>query len=102
MKTKIVLFSIFCLFVFPAISIAGTGSQQHPIAGTYSTDFQEMTLQINGNWVTGTYKHRNGRVEGTLNGNTLTGIWTQSNGKGRLEFVFNNDFSAFTGQISKT
>jgi hypothetical protein len=50
--------------------------------------------------VTGTYKHRDGRIEGTLNGNALTGWWYQSNGKGRLEFVFNNDFSAFTGKWS--
>ena len=100
MKKKIVLFSIICLFAFPAISNAGTGAQQHPIAGTYSTDFQDMTLQINGNRVTGTYKHRNGKVEGTLNGKILTGTWTQSNGRGRLEFVFNNDFTAFTGKWS--
>lgn len=98
MKKKIVLFSIFCLFAFTSISNSGTGSQQHPIAGTYSTDFQEMTLQVNGNRVTGTYKHRNGKVEGTLNGNILTGTWTQSNGSGRMEFVFNSNFSAFTGK----
>jgi len=68
------------------------------IEGTYKTDFNEMTLHINGNRVTGTYKYKDGRVEGTLNGHTLTGTWTQSNGKGRLVFVFNSDFSAFTGK----
>jgi len=68
------------------------------IDGTYNTDFKEMTISSNGNKVTGTYKHANGRIEGILNGNILTGWWYQSNGKGRLVFVFNADFSAFTGK----
>lgn len=66
--------------------------------GTYTTDFNEMTLQQSGNKVTGTYKYSNGVIEGTLNGKILTGTWTQSNGKGKLVFVFNNDFSAFSGK----
>jgi len=68
------------------------------ISGTYTTDFNEMTLQQSGNKVTGTYKYSNGVIEGTLNGKILTGTWTQSNGKGKLVFVFNNDFSAFSGK----
>lgn len=68
------------------------------IKGTYKSDFNELTLHINGNRVTGTYKYKNGRVEGTLNGQTLTGTWTQSNGKGRLQFVFSDDFSSFQGK----
>mgnify|MGYP001355679772 CR=1 FL=1 len=68
------------------------------ISGAYTTDFNEMTLQQSGNKVTGTYKYSNGVIEGTLNGKILTGTWTQSNGKGKLVFVFNNDFSAFSGK----
>lgn len=68
------------------------------IAGTYKTDFDEMTLSISGNKVTGTYKWKDGRIEGTLNGTTLTGWWYQSNGKGRFIFNFNSTFTAFTGK----
>ena len=68
------------------------------INGVYNTDFQEMTLQIDGDHVTGTYKWSDGRIDGTLLGHTLTGWWTQSNGKGRFVFEFNSDFSAFTGK----
>lgn len=68
------------------------------IEGTYSSDFNELTLHINGNRVSGTYKYKDGRVEGTLNGHTLTGTWSQSNGKGRLQFVFSDDFSSFQGK----
>jgi len=67
-------------------------------SGTYTTDFKEMTISQSGNKVTGTYKHLNGRVEGTLNGHTLTGLWFQDNGKGKMIFEFNSDYSAFTGK----
>jgi hypothetical protein len=77
----------------PKINITNT-----QIAGTYSTDFKEMTLSINGNRVTGIYKHMGGKIDGVLSGNKLVGTWTQSNGKGTFEFVFNADFSAFTGK----
>ena len=68
------------------------------IAGVYDSDFNEMTIQQNGNKITGTYKWADGRIEGTLSGHTVTGWWYQSNGKGRFTFVFNDDFSAFTGK----
>jgi len=71
---------------------------QTNIAGTYQTDFNEMNLQINGTHVTGTYKYADGKVDGILSGNKLTGTWTQNNGKGRIEFIFNSDFTAFTGK----
>ena len=67
---------------------------------TFTTDFNDMVFHQNGNKVTGTYAHRDGRIEGTLNGHTLTGRWTQDNAKGRFIFVFNEDFTAFTGKWS--
>jgi hypothetical protein len=70
------------------------------ISGEYSTNFKEMTLTQNGDKVTGTYKHKNGSINGVLNGNTLTGTWTQSDAKGRLKFVFSPDFSSFKGKWS--
>ena len=57
-----------------------------------------MILYINGTHVTGTYKYSGGKIDGTLVGNKLTGTWTQTNGKGKIVFVFNNDFSSFTGK----
>lgn len=72
----------------------GVGS----VAGKYKTNFNEMTLSVSGNTVTGTYNWNNGKIEGTLNGKVLTGRWYQSNGTGRFVFVFNNDFTAFTGK----
>jgi len=67
-------------------------------SGVYNTDFKELTITQNGNSVTGTYKYRSGRIEGSLNGHTLTGLWFQDNGKGKLVFEFNSDFSGYTGK----
>ena len=69
-------------------------------AGDFSSDFNAIRFRQDGNRVTGTYDHQNGRIEGTLSGHTLTGRWTQDNGKGRFVFVFNDDFTAFTGKWS--
>lgn len=68
------------------------------INGIYNTNFNQMSLSITGNKVTGTYKWNDGRIEGTLNGTVLTGWWYQSNGKGKFIFNFNNNFTAFTGK----
>ena len=69
-------------------------------AGDFSSSFSNIRFRQEDNKVTGTYDHRNGRIEGTLSGRTLTGRWTQDNGKGRFVFVFNDDFTAFTGKWS--
>jgi ribosomal protein L13 len=37
-----------------------------------------MTLAQNGDKVTGTYIHDDGKVVGTVSGNTLTGTWSES------------------------
>lgn len=78
----------------------GTGRGISIPTGDFSTDFNALRFHQDGNKVTGTYDHRNGRIEGTLNGRTLTGRWTQDNGKGRFVFEFNEGFTAFEGKWS--
>lgn len=89
-------FKFFVLLLIMAVSMMGLRAQN--VSGVYQTDFNEMTLQQNGSQVTGTYKYADGRIEGTVSGNTMTGWWYQNNGKGRFIFVFNGDFSAYTGK----
>jgi hypothetical protein len=95
MRQKVKFFALATL-----IAISGIGLYAQNASGVYETDFSKMTLQQVGNTVTGTYEHSDGRIEGTIVGNTLTGWWYQNNGKGRLVFVFNRDFSAFSGAWS--
>ena len=103
---KTILFLLITIFYFQIngraknITERNNFSDQYTktVSGVYKSDFNELTLYINGNRVTGTYKYKDGRVVGTLNGHTLTGTWLQSNGKGRLQFVFSYDFSSFQGK----
>ena len=70
------------------------------IEGVYKTDFDNLSIVIEGNRVSGYYEQKYGKLDGILKGHTLTGTWVNSGSgnKGRFEFVFNDDFSAFTGK----
>lgn len=46
-----------------------------------------MTLNQQGNRVTGTYTLKDGRIDGGVSGRVLSGKWIQSNGSGRFEFT---------------
>ncbi len=73
-------------------------SDEVKVSGVFSSDFNELTITQSGNQISGTYKYRNGRIEGTLYGKTLTGWWYQDNGKGKFVFEFNNDLNGFIGK----
>ena len=75
-------------------------AQRSGRSGVFTTNFNDMVFNWDGNKVTATYDFRNGRIEGTLNGHTLTGRWTQDNARGRIVFEFNDDFTEFTGKWS--
>lgn len=93
-RLYILLATVLCCLSLSA------AAQRSGRSGVFTTDFNDMVFTWDGNKVSGTYDFRNGRVEGTLDGHTLTGRWTQDNAKGRLVFVFNDDFTAFTGKWS--
>ncbi len=84
----------------PTTVTAETKASIANISGVYTTDFKQLTLNQNGNEVTGTYENGNGKLRGTLSGNKFSGTWTNSasNKTGKFEFIFNSDFSAFTGK----
>jgi uncharacterized cupin superfamily protein len=65
---------------------------------SYNTEYGDMTLNFNGDNVTGNYTHQNGKLRGSLDGNVLTGTWTQSNGSGSFIFTFGEGFNSFDGQ----
>lgn len=88
MKKSTLLLLLFLSFSF---------LQAQSIEGVYDTDFKEMTLQIKGEKVIGTFKFEDGKIEGELKGQTLIGTWTQSNANGRFIFVFDADFCSFKG-----
>lgn len=92
MKNRILLFisAISILLVFSQVCLADQR--------TYDTSFGVMKLQFNGTYVSGSYTHQNGTLEGTLVDGVMTGVWHQSNGKGSCIFTFNPDLSGFEGK----
>lgn len=62
---------------------------------TYNTNYGAMTISFDGTYVSGSYTHQNGSLEGVLDGNVMTGTWHQNNGKGTCIFTFSQDFSRF-------
>jgi hypothetical protein len=60
-----------------------------------------MTLNQIGNKVSGTYEGANGKIQAILNGNRLVGTWRNdgNNKSGKFEFIFNSNYSSFTGKF---
>lgn len=71
-------------------------------AGTWKTDCQsstcdELTLEINGDQVTGTYANGDGEIEGTITDNHLSGIWKRNNNQGSIDFWLSDDGQTWLG-----
>lgn len=49
-----------------------------PWAGTWDTNWDDMVLAQNGNQVSGTYGHDNGKISGTVSGDTFSGWWSEA------------------------
>ncbi|MBB6051912.1 hypothetical protein [Armatimonas rosea] len=68
-------------------------------AGKWSATFGELTLEIHGNRVTGTYPSSEGVLVGTLSGDRLTFTWTEhDSSSGRGWFVLSDDGESFSGK----
>jgi hypothetical protein len=72
--------------------------------GTWQTQWGAMNFEQNGNTVTGSYVHDNGKFKGTITGNTLTGTWSEApsylppRDAGTFEFILSTDGKSFTGR----
>jgi hypothetical protein len=71
-------------------------------AGEWSSTYGTLSMMQEGNHVTGTYTHADGKLEGTVTGNVLRFQWTQNNGKGAGYFVLSDDGKKFEGYWSYT
>jgi hypothetical protein len=67
------------------------------VGGIFDTPYGPLTLQVEGNRVSGHYPGNEGRIEGTLDGLVMTGTWAQTDGRGRFRFTFAPDGQSFTG-----
>jgi hypothetical protein len=94
-----------CTSLLPSTSgVPGASAAPTPWAGEWNSDWGIMTFSQNGDQVTGTYTHDNGKVKGTVKGNTLTGTWSESpsysppNDAGDFVITIAADGKSFTGQ----
>ena len=68
-------------------------------AGKWSATFGELTLEIRGNRVTGSYPSSEGVIQGTLIGDRLTFTWTEhGSSSGQGWFVLSDDGESFSGK----
>lgn len=82
------------------------------VSGTWSTTYGTMRLEQSGSSVTGSYDTQDGTlIDATLVGNVLTSVWVEPDSLescatlvegydhwGKLEFVFNEEFTRFEGR----
>lgn len=74
-------------------------------AGAWDTRWPEggalLTLQQNGNRVSGAYPLYSGRIEGTVDGRRLSGTWTEPDETGAFVFVLSEDGNSFMGRFGQ-
>jgi len=88
------------IFIILISLLVNLTSFSQNISGVYNTDFRQMTLYQSGNSISGNYEGGNGTIKGIIEGNKFTGTWKNSSNSrtGSFEFIFNSNFSSFTGK----
>lgn len=72
--------------------------------GEWQSKWGKVVIVQNGNEVTGTYEHDNGKIKSTIVGNKLTGTWSEAptylppNDAGEFEMILSLDNQSFTGR----
>ncbi len=94
--TRILAVIIAAVMAMTAMCVCASATT-YSWAGTWKTNWGDMTLTQNGSSVSGSYNWNGGKISGTVSGNVLSGTWTQTNGKGKFRFVMSSDGKAFTG-----
>jgi len=97
---RLALMTLFtCLFVSPSAPEA----QEADFSGDWQTFWRTgsavLTLQQEGDQVTGTYQPDDGAVEGTVEGRVLRGEWSQPGSSGRFVFALSEDGQVLTGRF---
>lgn len=72
--------------------------------GTWATRWRDggarMSLEQDGDRVTGSYTPQEGRIEARIDGNRLIGQWREPGYQGRFEFTLAPDGKTFTGRFA--
>ena len=100
-RALLVLLQLLCLAL--ATAAAAVAQNGGPWAGVWETRWRDgganLSLQQEGDRVTGTYMPLNGRVEGTAANGSLAGRWADSGNTGAFEFTLAPDGETFLGRF---
>ncbi|UPY38205.1 mechanosensitive ion channel domain-containing protein [Sediminicoccus sp. KRV36] len=96
-----ILSAIGLLLMLPLAAAAAEG----PWAGAWTTswrdDGDQLTLEQQGERVTGSYPLYGGRIEAVAEGRTLRGTWTEGTQRGQFIFVMDRDGNSFSGRYDE-
>jgi len=104
MKSRKVLTNSLVLAIFLLASGMIALAEGANFTGVWDTNFGTMTLKQNGNSVTGTYTHDDGRIEGKVSGGRLDFRWFEEptyslpNDAGGGYFIIAADGKSFKGK----
>src|SRR6185436_17775867 len=89
----------FTLKIFQegASTAAAPSAACRGFAGDWQTQHGPVHLGVDGQLVTGSYPHNQGRIEGRVTGQVLEGRWTQTDRPGLLRFELSPDGTSFKG-----
>jgi len=92
-----VLTALAVLVLLPVVALA-----EGPWSGVWQTYWRDgaaiLSLDQDGDQVTGTYEPGGGRVQATADGARLAGTWQQRGASGNFVFALDADGSVFTGR----
>ena len=84
---------------------AGSSDAKRTVwAGQWQSTWGSVSITQNGNNISGTYEHDNGRIVGTVIGNKIVGTWSEGptftapNDAGEFEFTLSTDGNSFSGR----
>lgn len=103
MKRKFSAFALVFLLLFSAI-VLQVNAVTYLWQGEWQTNWGKMYIIQEGNIVTGTYEHDEGRIAGTVVGNKFIGTWSEApsyapdHDAGDMELEMSADGETFTGK----
>lgn len=83
---------------------SGENNQEKVWNGEWQSKWGRMVIVQNGNNITGTYEHDNGKIKGVIQGNKLIGTWSEAptylppNDSGEFEMELSTDRQSFMGK----
>ena len=107
MQAKVIIFVFGLLVLVGCVGqqeLSSDGSGTASFTGTWESEWGQLVLLQEGDTVTGSYTHDNGKIKGNVHGNVLKGTWSEApsysapQDAGDFEFVLTSDGKSWLGK----